>query len=56
MFKVNNRNTRARREICSKLTKKTLERRQWRRSCVLIVNYKHISHVVLVLLLLTLSK
>ena len=27
MFKVNNRNTRTRSEICSKLTKKTPERR-----------------------------
>ena len=30
MFKVNNRNTRARCEICSKLTIKTPERHQWR--------------------------
>ena len=30
MFKVNNRNTRTRFEICSKLTIKTPERRQWR--------------------------
>ena len=29
MFKVNNRNTRTRFEICSKLTIKTPERRQW---------------------------
>ena len=29
MFKVNNRNTRTRCEICSKLTIKTPERRQW---------------------------
>ena len=29
-FKVNNRNTRTRCEICSKLTTKTLERRHWR--------------------------
>ena len=29
MFKVNNRNTRTRCEICSKLTMKTTERRQW---------------------------
>ena len=31
MFKVNNRNTRTRCEICSKLTIKTPERRHWRR-------------------------
>ena len=30
MFKINNRNTRRRCEICSKLTIKTPERRQWR--------------------------
>ena len=29
MFKVNNRNTRTRREGCSKLATKTTERRQW---------------------------
>ena len=31
MFKVNNRNIRASCEICSKLTIKTPERRQWHR-------------------------
>ena len=36
MFKVNNRNTRARCEICSKLTIKT---------GVFIFNFKHISHL-----------
>ena len=51
MFKVNNRNTRRRCEICSKLTIKTPERRH-----VFIVNFKHISHLVLVFLLLTLSR
>ena len=38
MFKVNNRNTRIRYEICSKLTIKTPERRHWRHSGVFIVN------------------
>ena len=52
MFKVNNRNTRARCEICSKLTIKTPERRHG----VFIVNFEHISHLVLVFLLLTLSR
>ena len=76
MFKVNNRNTRTRCEICSKLTIKTPERRylyplktsenlwfsdvfrgyRWRRSGVFIVNFEHISHLVLVFLLLTLSR
>ena len=56
MFKVNNRNTRARCEICLKLTIKKPERCHWRRSRVFIVNLEHISHLVLVFLLLTLSK
>ena len=56
LFKVNNRNTRTRCEICSKLTIKTPERRHWRRSGVFIVNFEHISHLVLVFLLLTLSR
>ena len=37
MFKVSNRNTWKMCEICSKLTIKTLERRQWRRSGIFIV-------------------
>ena len=58
MFKVNNRNTRTRCEICSKLAVKPPKRRQWRRrrSGVFIVNFEHISNLVLVLLLLTLRK
>ena len=56
MFKVNNRSTRTRCDICSKLTIKTPERRQWRRSGLFIVNFEHISHLVLVLLLLTFSR
>ena len=53
--KVNNRNTIRRCEICSKLTIKTPERRQWRRSGVCIVNFEHISHLLIVFLLLTLN-
>ena len=49
MFKVNNRNTRTRCDICSKLTIKTPE---WRQN-VFIVNFEHTSHLVLVFLLLT---
>ena len=56
LFKVYNRNTGTRCKICSKLTIKTAERRQWRLSDVFIVNCEHISHLVLVFLLLTLSK
>ena len=51
MFKVNNRNTRIRCEIYSKLTIKTPQRRHWCRSGVFIVNFEHISHLNLVLLL-----
>ena len=43
-FKVNNRNTRTRCEICSKLND------------VFIVYFEHISHLALVLLLLTMSR
>ena len=56
LLKVNNRNTRKRSEICSKVTIKTPERRQWRRSGVFIVNFKYISHLFLVLSMLTLNK
>ena len=35
-------------EICSKLTIKTPGRCQWRRSGFFIVNFEHISHLVLV--------
>ena len=55
LLKVNNRNTRTSSEICSKLTMKTPERRQWRCSGVFIINFEHISHLVLVFLLLTLN-
>ena len=42
MFQVNNRNTRAKCKLCSKLTIKMhwhLERRHWRRSGIFIVNF-----------------
>ena len=56
MFKVNNRNTRKRRvRICSKLKIKTIKQRHWRRSGVFNVNFEHISHLVLVFLVLTLA-
>ena len=53
---VNNRSTRKRCKICSKLAIKTPKRRHWRRSGIFIVNSEHISHLFLVLLLLTLKK
>ena len=55
LLKVNSRDTRTRCEICSKLTIKTPERRQWRRYDAFIVNSEHVSHLVLVFLLLTLK-
>ena len=54
LFKVNNRNTRKKCEICSKLTIKILERR--RHCCVFIVNFEHILHLFLVFSLLNLNK
>ena len=48
LLKVNIRHTRTRCEICSKLTIKTPERRQWRRSGVFIVNSEHITHLAIV--------
>ena len=48
LFKANNGNTKIIHKICSKLTIKTSERRLWRRSGVLIVNFEQISHFALV--------
>ena len=56
MFTVNNRNAKTRCRICSKLTIKTPERRNWNRPGVFIVNSEHISHLALLFLLLTLSR
>ena len=56
LFKFNNRNTRKRCEMCSKLTIKTPERCHWRHSGVSIVNFERISHLFLVFLLLNLNK
>ena len=55
LFKVGNRNTRRRYEICSKLTKKTPERSQWHHSGVFTVTFEHILHLVLMCVLLTLN-
>ena len=55
LLKVNNRNTKTRCKICSKVTLKIPERRPKRRSGVFFVNFKHISHLVLLFLLLTLN-
>ena len=60
MFRVNNRNIRARCEICSKLAIKIPERRLCSKlimtiPSIFIINFEHISHLVLVFLLLTLN-
>ena len=55
LLKVSNRNTKTKCKICSKLTLKIPERRQWRRSGDFIVNCEHILHLVLLFLLLTLK-
>ena len=55
-FKVNDRNTRKRCKICSKLNIKTPERRWWNHSSVFIASFGHNSHLFLVFLLLTLNK
>ena len=54
-LKINNRNTRKRREICSKLTKKHQNDVNWRRFVVFIVNSEHIVHLFQLFLLLTLN-
>ena len=43
-------------KVCSKLTIKKPERRQWRRAGLFNVNFEKISHLALVFLLLTLNK
>ena len=56
LFKVNNINTSKRCEIFSKLTIKTPERRHWRGSGLVSINFEHILHIFLAFLLLTLNK
>ena len=55
LLKVNNRNTTRRYEICSELTIKTPEWHHWCSSDAFIVNFEHISNLLLELLLLTLN-
>ena len=56
LLDVNNRTTRTRCEIYSKLTVKTLERHRWRLSDVFIVNFEHVLRLVLVFLLVALNE
>ena len=55
LLKINNRKARTRCEICTKLTIKTPVRSHWRRCGVSIIKFEHMSHLVLVFLLLTLN-
>ena len=57
LLKVNNRNIRTRYETCSKLTLKTpvFNLKFLYSLFVFLLNFQHISHLVLVLLLLTLN-
>ena len=48
LFKVNNRNTKTRREICSKLTMKTPERRRCLLSLLLTLNRSDLTHCFVV--------
>ena len=43
LFKISNRNTSTRCEICSKLTIKTPERYHWRCSSVFMVNFEQVN-------------
>ena len=52
MLKVNIRNNRKRSKIRLKLTIKAPEPRQWHCSMVFFVNFEHISHLLLELLLI----
>ena len=56
LFKVNNRNIRKTCKICSESSIKTPERRHRHHSGDFTVNFEHISHLFLVLLLLWTSK
>ena len=55
LLKINSRNTRTKCEIYSNVTTKTPVQRYWCCSGVFIVKFEHISHLVLVFLLLTLN-
>ena len=54
-LKINKRNTRTRREICSKLTIKTLKRHYCRHSGAFLINSEHVSRLFLMFLSLTLN-
>ena len=56
LFKIDNVNTRKSCKIYLKETIKTPKRFHWRCSGVLIVNFEHIPHLLLVCLLLILSR
>ena len=55
LFKVSNRITRKRCEKCSKFTITVPKRRQWRLSWFFVVNFEHMSHLLVFLLLKVVS-
>ena len=56
LFKVNNGNSRAMCEICSKLTIKTSGWNYWLRSDVFVAKFEEISYIFMVFPLLTWNK
>ena len=56
LVKLINSNVRRSCAICSKLIMKTPELCKWRNSCVFIISFEQISHPVLVVLFLNLSR
>ena len=56
MFKVKIETLDQGAKYVKKLTITTPKRRHWRRSGVIIVNFEHISHPILVFILLTLNR
>ena len=56
LFKVSNRNSRKRCDICSNLTLKRSDRLQWSRCDVFINDFKHMWHLFLVLVLFAFNK
>ena len=56
LFKVNKKNTKKRGELWSTLTIMTPEWSQWFHSTVFIVNFEHVSLLLLMFLLVTLSR
>ena len=56
LFKVNNKNTRKKLWNMFKVNNKNNRAASWLRSGVFIVNFEHISHLIITFLMLTLNK